>query len=77
MCMVLLKPTNNTDESEKAIVGNSILVAQPSPEMVAAELPRTESQQASYFNVIYGGGVAEGASKKLNKKKSQIVDRQE
>ena len=30
--MVLLKPTDNTDESEKALVGNTILVAQPSPD---------------------------------------------
>ena len=44
MRMVLLKPTDNTDESEKALVGNTILVAQPSPEMIAAELPPTECQ---------------------------------
>ena len=54
MRMVLLKPTDNTDESEKALVGNTILGAQPSPEMIAAELPPTEAEQASYFNVEYG-----------------------
>ena len=47
MRMVLLKPTDNTDESEKALVGNTILVAQPSPEMIAAELPPTEAEQAA------------------------------
>ena len=46
MRLVLLKPTDNTDESEKALVGNTILVAQPSPEMIAAELPPTEAEQA-------------------------------
>ena len=35
MRMVLLKPTDNTDESEKALVGNAILVARPSPAMIA------------------------------------------
>ena len=66
--MVLLKPTDNTDESEKALVGNAILVAQPSPAMIAAELPPTESEQAVYFNVVYGAGASEHASSKLDKK---------
>jgi hypothetical protein len=69
MRMVLLKPTDNTDESEKALVGNTILVAQPSPAMVAAELPPTEAEQTAYFNVVYGGGASEHASSKLGKKK--------
>ena len=75
--MVLLKPTDNTDESEKALVGNSILVAQPSPEMIAAELPPTEAEQVSYFNVVYGAGTSERASGKLDKKKALTIDRQE
>ena len=69
MRMVLLKPTDNTDESEKALVGNTILVAQPSPKMIAAELPPTEAEQASYFNVVYGAGASEHASSKLGKKR--------
>ena len=68
MRLVLLKPTDNSDDSEKALVGNTILVAQPSPEMIAAELPPTESEQVSYFNVVYGGGDSEHAASKLNKK---------
>ena len=68
MRMVLLKPTDNTDESEKALVGNTILVAQPSPAMIAAELPPTEAEQADYFNVVYGAGASEHASSKLGKK---------
>ena len=51
MQMVLLKPTDNTDESEKALVGRTILVAQPSPAMIAAELPPAEAEQTAYFNV--------------------------
>ena len=69
MRMVLLKPTDNTDESEKAPVGNTILVAQPSPEMIAAELPPTVAEQAAYFNVVYGAGASEHASSKLDRKK--------
>ena len=53
MRMVLLKPTDNTEESEKALVGNTILVAQPLPEMIAAELPPSEADQAAYFKVVY------------------------
>ena len=67
MRLVLLKPTDNTDDSEKALVGNTILVAMPSPEMITAELPPTESAQASYFNVVYGAGAAQHAAGKLNK----------
>jgi len=69
MRMVLLKPTDNTDEAEKAFVGNTILVAQPTPEMIASELPPTEAEQASYFNVVYGADASEHASSKLGKKK--------
>ena len=77
MRMVLLKPTDNTDESEKALVGNTILVAQPSPVMIAAELPPSEAEQATYFNVVYGAGTSEHASSKLSKKKALTIDRQE
>ena len=77
MRLVLLKPTDSTDESEKALVGNTILVAQPSPEMIAAELPPIESEQASYFNVVYGAGASEHGSSKLRKKKGLTIDRQE
>ena len=77
MRIVLLKPNDDTDESEKAIVGNTILVAQPSPQLIAAQLPPTETEQASYFNVIYGAGTAEQGPQKLAKKKALIVDREE
>ena len=75
--MVLLKPTDNTDESEKALVGNAILVAQPSPAMIAAELPPTETEQAAYFNIVYGAGASEHASSKLRKQKALRINRQE
>ena len=58
-------------------MGNTSLVTQPSPEMIAAELPPTESEQTSYFHVLYGAGTAEDGSSKLNKKKALTVDRQE
>ena len=77
MRLVLLKPTDNTDESERALVGNTILVAQPAPEMIAAELPPTDSEQATYFNVVYGAGASEHASTKLNKKKALTVNRRQ
>ena len=73
MRMVLLKPTDNTDEAEKALVGNTILVAQPSPAMVVAELPPTEAEQTTYFNVVYGAG----DSSNVNKKTALIINRQE
>ena len=68
--MVVLKPMGNTDESEKGIVGNTILVAQPAPEIIAAELPPTEEEQAQYFNVVYA---AEHSN--LAKKKALVIDR--
>ena len=75
MRLVLLKPTDNTDESEKALVGNTILVPQPSPEMIAAELPPTEAELAQFFNVVYGAGSSEHATSKLNKKKALTRNR--
>ena len=74
MRMVLLKPTDNTNESEKALVGNTIMVAQPTPEMIASELPPTEAEQASYFNVIYGASSNQAT---LGKEKALTIDRQE
>ena len=72
----MLKPTDSTDESENTLVGNTILVAQPSPEMIAAELPPTEAEQTSYFHVVYGAGTSEHASSKLSKKRALAMDRQ-
>ena len=75
--MVLLKPIDSTDENEKAIVGNTILVAQPSPELIAAELPPTEAEQSQYFNVLYASGAAEHGSSFLRRKRALTIDRQE
>ena len=75
--LVLLKPQNDEDESEKAIVGNTILVAQPSPQLIAAQLPPTEVEQASYFHVVYGCSAAEQGRHKLARKKALVVDREE
>ena len=75
--LVLLKPMDATDDCEKALVGNTILVAQPSPEIIAAELPPTEMEQAQYFNVVYASGAPEYQSTILSKKKALVVNRQE
>ena len=75
--MVLLKPRDDTDDCEKALVGNTILVAQPSPEMIASELPPSETEQAQYFNVIYAAGAAEHGSSTLRKKKALLVNREQ
>ena len=72
MRMVLLKPRDNTDESERAIVGNTILLAQPTPKMIASKLPPTEAEQAAYFNAIYGCEAS-----KMNEKKALQVNRAE
>jgi len=77
MRLVLLKPRDSSNESEKGLVGNTILVAQPSPEMIAAELPPTETEQASYFNVVYGTGAAEHVSTKVGMNKALRIDRAE
>ena len=76
--MALLKPRGDTDDSERALVGNTILVAQPSPEMIATELPPSETEQTQYFNVIYAGGAAEhGSRTPLGRKKALLVNREE
>ena len=64
MRMVLLKPHDDSDATEKALVGNTILVAQPAPKLIAAQLPPTEAEQASYFNVIMGAGPKNNWEKK-------------
>ena len=63
--MVSVKPADNTDPSETAIVGNTIFVSQPSPEFISVELPPKDSQRA-----LYAGYDAEHRSSMLSKKKS-------
>ena len=65
MRLVLLKPTDNTDECDTALVGNTILAAKPSPDIIANELPPTESGHAQSFSVVYATGDAEHGSSKL------------
>ena len=72
MRMVLLKPRDNTDESERASVGNTILLAQPTPNVFAPKLPPTEAEQAAYFNVIYGCEAS-----KMSEKKALQINRAE
>ena len=52
-------------------------MAQPSPEIIAAELPSTESEQTQYFNFVYAAGAAEHGTSNLSKTKILIVDGQE
>ena len=66
--MVLLKPRDDTDDCEQALFRNTILVAQPSPEMIAIELPPSETEQAQHFNVIYAAGGAEHGPSNLRNK---------
>ena len=46
--LVLLKPMGGTDDSEKGLVVEAILLVQHAPEMIAAELPSTETEQMHY-----------------------------
>ena len=48
-------------------------MAQPSPEIIAAELPPTETEQTKYFNVVYAAGAAEHGFSNLSKKKALTV----
>ena len=47
MRLVLLKPRDKTDEVEKGLVGNTILVAQPAPQQIISTLPPSEVEQVS------------------------------
>jgi len=70
MRLVLLKPRDKTDEVEKGLVGNTILVAQPAPQQIISALPPSDVEQVSYFNVVYNTGREE-----LGKKAALTVNR--
>ena len=70
MRLVLLKPRDQTDEVEKGLVGNTILVAQPTPQLITSTLPPSEAEQVSYFSVMYGTGRED-----LGKKAAFMVNR--
>jgi hypothetical protein len=72
MRLILLKYKGSRDESEKALVGNTILVAQPSPEQIVSALPPSDAEQTSFFNVVYATEKGD-----LPKHKELIVDREE
>ncbi len=63
MRLVLLKPRDKTDEDEKGLVGNTILVAQPAPQQIISMLTPSEAEQVSYFNLVYSTGREELAKK--------------
>ena len=70
MRLVLLKPKGQADETEKALVGNTILVSQATPQQVCSELPPSPAEQADYFNVVYSG-----APERVSKENAFRVDR--
>ena len=49
-------------------MGNTILVAQPAPELIAAELPPAEIQQSQNIDVLCAGGATEHCPTMLQKK---------
>ena len=70
MRLILLKPKGQADETEKALVGNTILVSQANPQQICSALPPSAEEQAEYFNVVYSG-----ASERVTTEKAFRVDR--
>ena len=76
MRLVLLKGgTDDENELEKALVGNTILVAQPTPKQITEKLPPNPDQQASYFHVVYPESAAESGASKMKKQKALLMDK--
>ena len=70
MRLILLKPKGQADETEKALVGNTILVSQATPQQICSALPPSAEEQAEYFNVVYSG-----ASERVTTEKAFRADR--
>ena len=77
--MMVLKHAENEDDEERALVGNSILLANPNPETLLSKLPPSADDLCGYFTVIYSsdthtdGSAAQKAN--IRKKKALHVDR--
>ena len=72
--MLLKGGGEDENELEKALVGNTILVAQPTPKMITEKLPPNLEQQASYFHVVYPPANDGGSGASKMKKTESSAD---
>ena len=51
--LLVLRHKATEEEEEKALVGNTIMLAQPRSSKILAELPPSEEEQLPFFNVVF------------------------
>ena len=51
--MIALRYSEHEEDQEKGFVGNTILLAQPSPEEVIQKLPPADADVSKYLSVCY------------------------
>ena len=70
--LLVLRYSGAEDEQEKGLVGNTILLAQPSIEQVLAELPPSEQEITKCFSIIFGTDRTD-----VSKQKALFVQREQ
>ena len=70
--LLVLRYSAAEDEQEKGLVGNTILLAQPSIEQVLAELPPSEQEITKCFSIIFGTDRTD-----VSKQKALFVQREQ
>ena len=53
MRMIVLQHAENVEDEEKGLLGNTILLANPTPQQLLAVLPPSEEDMVTYFSVVF------------------------
>ena len=75
--LIALQYSENEEDQEKGLVGNTILLAQPKPQEVLAKLPPAADGINEYFSVVFNTSTGSAMSRDdVSKQKAFVVDRE-
>ena len=76
MRLIVLQHSENEEDQEKGLVGNTILLAQPHPKAVLQHLPPSMQETQEYFSVVFKSAASANAtSTDIRKQKAFTIDR--
>ena len=76
MRLIVLQHSEHEDDQEKGLVGNTVLLSQPTPKEVILKLPPPEDDFQDYFSVVFNTSAASAMSREeVGKQKVFTIDR--
>ena len=75
--MIVLQHSEHEDDQERGLVGNTILLAQPTPKEVKLKLPPADDEVSDYFSVVFNTSTTSPMSRQdVGKQKAFTIDRE-